>query len=200
MHYHELPRRQRRGSYTREYKGNIMKKMKLVLMVFFTILMATTVYTQELKSVSFDDYLKKFDYKERKGMKIEIPEIMADGDRIRYTLINLVHNAIKFNRPGGVVTVRAFAPDDAGALRVVVEDTGVGIPAGAIEKVFNRFYRVDRARSRELGGTGLGLAIVKHLMRLHGGAVRVESEAGRGTRFILEFPGDMGSSGGESRA
>ena len=133
----------------------------------------------------------------------EVPEglqVVADRRRLEQVLLNLLDNAIKFNRPGGVVTVRAFAPDDAGALRVVVEDTGVGIPAGAIEKVFNRFYRVDRARSRELGGTGLGLAIVKHLMRLHGGAVRVESEAGRGTRFILEFPGDTGSSGGESRA
>src|SRR5207249_9258716 len=104
-------------------------------------------------------------------------------------LLNLLDNAIKFNRPGGRVTIRASAvASSPGVVRVEVEDTGLGIPAEALEKVFNRFYQVDRARSREMGGTGLGLSIVKHLMRLHGGSVRVESEPGRGSRFILEFP------------
>jgi two-component system phosphate regulon sensor histidine kinase PhoR len=69
-----------------------------------------------------------------------------------------------------------------------VEDTGTGIPSESLEKIFHRFYRVDKARSRDLGGTGLGLAIVKHLMRLHGGTVRAESELGHGSRFVLEFP------------
>ena len=65
---------------------------------------------------------------------------------------------------------------------------GPGIPSDSLEKIFHRFYRVDKARSREVGGTGLGLAIVKHLMRLHDGRVRAESELGRGARFTLEFP------------
>ena len=72
---------------------------------------------------------------------------------------------------------------------VAVEDTGTGIPADSLEKVFHRFYRVDQARSRDVGGTGLGLAIVKHLMRLHGGEVRLESQPGRGSTFTLAFPG-----------
>jgi len=71
---------------------------------------------------------------------------------------------------------------------LAVEDTGIGIPADSLEKVFNRFHRVDEARSQELGGTGLGLAIVKHPMRLRRGSVRVESEPGRGSSFILGFP------------
>ena len=73
--------------------------------------------------------------------------------------------------------------------RIVVEDTGEGIPGHHLERLFERFYRVDRARSRELGGTGLGLAIVKHLARAHGGEVRVESTLGTGTKFMFELPG-----------
>lgn len=116
--------------------------------------------------------------------------VTADRRRLEQILLNLLDNAIKFNRTGGSVTVRA-EPDAAGrALRIEVTDTGIGLPADAVEKVFLRFYRVDRARSRELGGTGLGLSIVKHLMRIHGGSVRVESEIDRGCRFILEFPSE----------
>jgi two-component system phosphate regulon sensor histidine kinase PhoR len=112
--------------------------------------------------------------------------VHADPGRLEQVLVNLIDNGIKFNRPGGSVRVTGSL-DDARPV-IEVADTGVGIPADSLEKVFNRFYRVDRARSREMGGTGLGLAIVKHLMRLHGGSVRVESESGKGSRFILEFP------------
>ena len=77
-----------------------------------------------------------------------------------------------------------------GRPQLVIEDTGIGIPSDSVEKIFHRFYRVDPARSREAGGTGLGLAIVKHLMRLHGGRVRVESELGVGSRFVLELPAE----------
>ena len=75
-----------------------------------------------------------------------------------------------------------------GRPRIIVSDTGAGIPPEALEQVFHRFFRADKARSRELGGTGLGLAIVKHLMRLHDGQVSVVSELGRGAKFTLEFP------------
>ena len=125
---------------------------------------------------------------------VEIPPgltVWADRRRLEQVLLNLADNAVKFNQPGGRVIVRAGASDAAGAggVRLEVEDTGVGIPSVSLDRVFHRFYRIDRARSRELGGTGLGLSIVKHLVRLHGGTVRAESEPGRGSRFIVEFPG-----------
>ncbi len=122
-------------------------------------------------------------------VQVETPSpflVRADRRRLEQVLLNLIDNAIKFNRPGGTVRVTGSVEDARPIL--VVEDTGIGIPADSLEKVFNRFYRVDKARSREMGGTGLGLAIVKHLMRLHGGSIRVESELGRGSKFILEFP------------
>jgi len=117
--------------------------------------------------------------------------LLADRRRLEQILVNLVDNAIKFNRPGGSVVVSGALVDGRPVL--AVEDTGVGVPADSLEKVFHRFYRVDKARSREAGGTGLGLAIVKHLMRLHGGAVRLRSELGHGSRFELEFPPPSGS-------
>jgi two-component system phosphate regulon sensor histidine kinase PhoR len=122
-------------------------------------------------------------------VRVEVPpgfRVYADRMRLEQILVNLVENGVKFNRPGGSVTVRGEDLD--GARRVLVEDTGIGIPADSLERVFHRFYRVDKARSKEMGGTGLGLSIVKHLMRLHGGQIRLESELGQGARFILEFP------------
>ena len=99
-------------------------------------------------------------------------------------LTNLVDNGIKFNREGGQVVV---SHEHGARDRVHVEDTGEGIPAHHLDRLFERFYRVDRARSRELGGTGLGLAIVKHLALVHGGEVTVESRFGEGTKFTVEF-------------
>ena len=112
--------------------------------------------------------------------------VHADRRRLEQMLSNLVDNAIKFNRENGTVTVRGRR--EAAGTTLIVEDTGQGIAADSLERVFLRFYQVERGRSRELGGTGLGLSIVKHLMRLHGGRVRVESELGAGSRFLLEFP------------
>ena len=125
---------------------------------------------------------------------VEVQEpfpVRADRRRLVQILVNLIDNAIKFNRPGGRVAVGAGLED--GRPTLWVEDTGAGIPPDSLEKVFNRFYRVDKARSKEIGGTGLGLAIVRHLMRLHGGQVRLDSEMGRGSRFTLEFPPQPGS-------
>jgi two-component system phosphate regulon sensor histidine kinase PhoR len=112
--------------------------------------------------------------------------VQADRRRLEQVLTNLVDNAIKFNRKGG--EVRIGGREGHGRRILEVEDTGVGIPLEAREKIFHRFYRVDPDRSREAGGTGLGLAIVKHLMRLQGGSIRVESEVGVGTRFELDLP------------
>ncbi len=114
--------------------------------------------------------------------------MQADRDRLAQILINLVDNAVKYTPRGGRVTVRA---GPAAGFRVViaVEDTGAGIPAADLPRITERFYRVDKARSRELGGTGLGLAIVKHLVAAHGGQLDIESEVDRGTTVRVTLPG-----------
>jgi len=116
------------------------------------------------------------------------PPVQADRDRLAQILINLVDNAVKYTPRGGRVTVRA---GPAAGFRVViaVEDTGAGIPAADLPRITERFYRVDKARSRELGGTGLGLAIVKHLVAAHGGQLDIESEVDRGTTVRVTLPG-----------
>jgi two-component system phosphate regulon sensor histidine kinase PhoR len=115
-------------------------------------------------------------------------KVFADPHRLVQMLTNLIDNAIKFNREGGVVSIKY-----EGGVRdkISVEDNGEGIPAHHLDRLFERFYRVDRARSRELGGTGLGLAIVKHLVRAHDGEVTVESRFGEGTSFTIELPGNV---------
>jgi signal transduction histidine kinase len=105
---------------------------------------------------------------------------------------NLVDNAIRYSHEGDEVRVEISCEDDVVTLRV--SDTGIGIPSKDIPRVFERFYRVDRARSRETGGTGLGLAIVKHVVENHGGTMEVNSELGRGTMFEIRFPAEPSSS------
>lgn len=121
-------------------------------------------------------------------------EIEADGERplrgshqdLALLVRNLVDNAIRYSHEGGEVRVEIGSDDREVTLRV--KDTGIGIPSKDIPRVFERFYRVDRARSRETGGTGLGLAIVKHVVENHGGTIEVDSELGRGTTFTIRFP------------
>src|SRR5215475_16160596 len=110
----------------------------------------------------------------------------ADRRRLDQILINLVDNAVKFNHPGGAVTV--LAADSEGGQTIKVRDTGPGIPPEHLPRVFERFYRVDKARSREAGGTGLGLAIVKHLALANGGEAYVASEVGVGSEFSIKLP------------
>ena len=112
-------------------------------------------------------------------------KVFADPHRLVQILTNLIDNAIKFNRAGGTVTIKHHR--DQGD-RISVADSGEGIPTHHLDRLFERFYRADRARSRELGGTGLGLAIVKHLVKAHGGEVSVESRFGEGTQFTIELP------------
>lgn len=112
-------------------------------------------------------------------------KVFADARRLERMLTNLIDNGIKFNRPEGYVRIRF----EAGARdKIIVEDEGEGIPLHHLERLFERFYRVDRARSRDMGGTGLGLAIVKHLALLHGGEVTVTSELRKGTAFTIHLP------------
>ena len=112
--------------------------------------------------------------------------ICADSRRIEQILTNLFSNAIKFTRDGGSIAVAYYRTVSLHQIRVI--DDGEGIAAEQLPRIFERFYRTDTARSRELGGTGLGLAIVKHLSRLHGGEARVESTLGKGSTFIIELP------------
>ena len=119
----------------------------------------------------------------------EVPEnvtVSADAVRLEQMLTNLIDNAIKFNREGGSVTVSHS--QTATSDLISVADAGEGISIEHQQRIFERFYRTDRARSREIGGTGLGLAIVKHLARLHGGEVSVASTLGQGTVFTIELP------------
>jgi two-component system phosphate regulon sensor histidine kinase PhoR len=116
-----------------------------------------------------------------------VPDAMvyADSRRLEQMLTNLIDNGIKFTRPNTTVSIS----HESGARdQIFVTDNGEGIPAQHLERLFERFYRVDRARAREMGGTGLGLAIVKHLALLHGGEITVESELGKGSTFTIHLP------------
>jgi two-component system phosphate regulon sensor histidine kinase PhoR len=115
------------------------------------------------------------------------PPALGDGDRLRQVLINLVDNAIKYTPEHGRVVVRA-APAADGMVAIAVEDTGIGIPARDLPRLTERFFRVDKARSRALGGTGLGLAIVKHLVHAHGGSLAIASTLGAGTTVTVQLP------------
>lgn len=135
------------------------------------------------------------------------PPVLADRDRLSQILINLVDNAVKFTPEGGSITVSArrvpssefrvpssepgtwnLEPGTMDFVEISVADTGIGIPSWHLPRITERFYRVNKARSRELGGTGLGLAIVKHLVQAHGGGLRIESELGKGTRVCFTLP------------
>ena len=126
-----------------------------------------------------------------KGIKVSLgnedqAQVLGDPDRLKQLFINLVDNAIKYTPNGGEVTL-AFERDTEW-VRVAVADTGPGIPAQDLPKIFDRFYRVDKARARENGGTGLGLAIVKWIVDAHGGKIAVKSNLGKGTTFTVWLP------------
>ncbi len=112
--------------------------------------------------------------------------VRGDADGLLRLVSNLIDNAIKYNRSGGTVQVRVLERDGHAVLEVA--DSGIGIPATALPRIFERFYRVDKGRAREEGGTGLGLAIVKHVAHAHSGRVEVESDPGRGTTFRVLIP------------
>jgi two-component system phosphate regulon sensor histidine kinase PhoR len=116
-----------------------------------------------------------------------LPAIRGDVNSLQEILQNLLDNAVRYTPPDGRITVRATVAD--GAFVLSVADTGIGIPKEFQERIFERFYRVDAARSRELGGTGLGLSIAKHLAELHGGRIDLESQVGLGSTFSVVLPG-----------
>ena len=133
----------------------------------------------------FSSQLKKKDIE----LKNELPasiSLTADKNRIEQVVTNLIDNAIKFNQEKGFV--RIFSEEINGKVKITIEDSGIGIPEKDIPRIFERFYRVDKARSRSLGGTGLGLSIVKHIIEIHGGTVGVESVEGLGSKFWFILP------------
>jgi two-component system phosphate regulon sensor histidine kinase PhoR len=131
-------------------------------------------------------------FAERQGVAVEVeappgvPLVRGDAQRLGQALLNLLHNAIKFSDGGSTVMVRV-APAESRVI-VAVEDHGQGIPRAALPRIFERFYKVDRARTRGAGGTGLGLSIARHIVEAHGGQIWAESEEGIGSTFSFSIP------------
>jgi two-component system phosphate regulon sensor histidine kinase PhoR len=129
---------------------------------------------------------------DRQGVALELdlrpdlPRVRGDDERLGQLLVNLLHNAVKFSPPGSAVTVGA--QPDGDEVIVSVEDHGIGIPRGDLERIFERFYKVDKARVRGKGGTGLGLSIARHIAEGHGGRIWVESREGAGSTFRVAIP------------
>jgi two-component system phosphate regulon sensor histidine kinase PhoR len=129
---------------------------------------------------------------DRQGLRItlDVPDhvgpVRGDEDRLGQVLINLIHNAVKFSLNGGEILVGVR--EEESEVRVWVTDPGVGVPAADKSRIFERFYKVDRARVRGRGGTGLGLSIAKHIVETHGGRIWVESEEGEGSTFVFAIP------------
>jgi two-component system phosphate regulon sensor histidine kinase PhoR len=141
----------------------------------------------------FHDQAKKKGISLDHEMDVDLPRISGDPDRLQQLLINLVDNALKYTPSNGHVQVKAQlsgVPNgkDSALVEIAVSDTGCGIPAKDIPRLTERFYRVDKARSRELGGTGLGLAIVKHIVQAHGGYLKIESQLQKGTTLRIYLP------------
>jgi two-component system phosphate regulon sensor histidine kinase PhoR len=115
-----------------------------------------------------------------------LPLLHADENRLQEVIYNLLDNAVKYSQPGGMVSLHAELEGER--VRISVADQGVGIRESDLPRIFERFYRADKGRSRELGGTGLGLSIVKHIVQLHGGTVEATSEPGKGTTISVLLP------------
>lgn len=152
-------------------------------------LQLSDVRLSELFTAIIGDWARKFAEKKLSidvGVAPDLPLIQADEMRLQEILYNLLDNALKYTPPGGKIRLQAQRVGHEIALSV--SDTGVGIPEADLPRIFERFYRADKARSRELGGTGLGLSIVKHIAQLHGGRVEAESQPDRGTTIRVLLP------------
>jgi len=135
------------------------------------------------------DWEKRLEVKQLKSrldVPLDLPKLEADESRLQEIIYNLLDNAVKYSQPSGVITLRAALEGDG--VRISVSDEGIGIRENDLPRIFERFYRADKARSRELGGTGLGLSIVKHIAQLHGGTAQAQSEPGKGTTISVNLP------------
>lgn len=179
---------------------NILEEIQYMSSISERLLLIHTMDTNKIKyhfeSVSLSELLKEI-YQDAtiisSGKNIEIKHIIGDKielncnkELLTRLLWNVVDNAIKYNTPNGMVSIDLFK--DNSIIYIVVEDSGAGIPQEDIPKIFDRFYRVDKSRSRELGGSGLGLAICKWIVELHNGEITVESKVDKGSKFIISLP------------
>lgn len=125
----------------------------------------------------------------------EVGRVLLDRDQIDQVLDNLVSNSIKYTGDGGLLAIRARLKDNGGPLEIEVEDNGIGIPKKDLSRIFDRFYRVDKARSRNMGGTGLGLSIAREIVKAHGGSITLDSELNQGTKVAFTLPVNHAESG-----
>lgn len=149
----------------------------------------TEIYLPDFLAAILRDWQKRLDAKLLKSSleaPDDLPVISADEHRLQEVIYNLLDNAVKYSQPEGKIRLRATRAGDS--VRLAISDQGVGVPSRDLPRIFERFYRADKARSRELGGTGLGLSIVKHIVELHGGRVEAESELGQGTTISAILP------------
>ena len=116
----------------------------------------------------------------------DIPDIIGDKDRLEQVIVNIISNAIKYTQEDGNISV--YIGKNYSEVYVKVTDNGVGIPEEDLPRIFERFYRVDKARSREMGGTGLGLSIAREIVEAHGGNISINSEYGKGTEVLIKIP------------
>ncbi|CAN5162711.1 hypothetical protein BH20VER2_BH20VER2_13870 [soil metagenome] len=151
----------------------------------------TEINVPEFLETIVGDWCPRLAAKELRGeleVQPDLPPLCADERRLQEVIYNLLDNALKYSRPGGRVVIRAQRQNQQ--LQLSVKDEGVGIREADLPRIFERFYRADKARSCEVGGTGLGLSIVKHIAQLHGGSVAAESQPGRGTTISVLLPLD----------
>lgn len=153
--------------------------------------MDSNIQTHHLKTTVEEVFSILSGVADKKGVTLnfEVDDklmITANRDRIKQMLINLIDNGIKYNVENGYVHIKAFK--EKGKVVFIIKDSGIGIAEEHIQRIFERFYRVDKGRSRNMGGTGLGLSIVKHIVNLYSGNIRVNSRVGEGTEFIIQLP------------
>lgn len=184
----------------REFMQDINKEIDRLNMVIGDLLTLVHIDSQKMRlrremmrlSVAVKEAVRRLaPLASDRGQEIEVAlhddcEMFADPAKLQQVMYNLIDNAIKYTPDGGKIRISLELSGRDALLKV--SDTGVGIPKNDVPHVFDRFYRVDKARSRETGGTGLGLSIVQQIVRLHGGSIDVQSEVGKGTTFIIELP------------
>ena len=170
-----------------EYKGTrkpMPEELREQVPLIKKVLRSMGVQIREQAGLEADDILGTLARQgESEGMEVSL--VSGDRDLLKELIENLIQNAIQYNRENGSILVRTGQKEDHPFLSI--QDTGIGIPKNQQERIFERFYRIDKSRSRETGGTGLGLAIVKHIAEIHGAEITVDSEPGKGTCVTVEF-------------